>query len=237
MSLYSCHGWSPRSRAPCPHGHVHGGRSSARDSRLDARDAGVGGACKAKEPAARGAPVGLAIRPHPLPRGPTRIATQQAVLIADSNLPLKFVAVYEEWRANKARCGAPAKGIYCPQVGGVSCGYKSMCGFWYGGFIKYLNSSYESVLRIDDDCEVDADQPNPMLGLHDVDFCSPTLCHQDGSTCLHGRPVAAFKKFGPSIFGTDASLLVGGKYGEERTGSMHLHVTAGIGPRTAMCFG
>ena len=47
--------------------------------------------------------------------GPLVSATQQAVLIADSNLPLKFVAVYEEWRANKARCGAPAKGIYCPK--------------------------------------------------------------------------------------------------------------------------
>ena len=155
--------------------------------------------------------------------GPLVSATQQAVLIADSNLPLKFVAVYEEWRANKARCGAPAKGIYCPQVGGVSCGYKSMCSFWYGGFIKYLNSSYESVLRIDDDCEVDADQPNPMLGLRDVDFAAPLYVRKMDRPAYMEGMVAAFKKFGPSIFGTDASLLVGGKYGE---GTNRKHASA-----------
>ena len=50
-------------------------------------------------------------------------------------------------------------------------GYKAMCAFWYAGFAAYMRS-YSFALRIDDDCILDDDQPDPVLAMGHTAFAS-----------------------------------------------------------------
>jgi len=46
-------------------------------------------------------------------------------------------------------------------------GYRAMCLFWFHDFVEYLDG-FDEVMRIDDDCYLDPDQPEPSLGDQDV---------------------------------------------------------------------
>jgi len=74
---------------------------------------------------------------------------QQKYLTYKSKLALEFIDVSEDFKWE-----TPGASKYCSQTQlseSFSTGYKSMCRFWLGGFIRYT-STYDFVVRLDEDC-------------------------------------------------------------------------------------
>jgi hypothetical protein len=73
----------------------------------------------------------------------------QAVLKKQTGLNLLFRNVHEEFQWDRA-----VVSVICYSTSlseSFSLGYKSMCRFWFDGFLKYADE-YEYIVRIDEDC-------------------------------------------------------------------------------------
>lgn len=75
-------------------------------------------------------------------------------------------------------------------VSEFSMGYRAMCLFWFDDFISYLDG-YSEVMRIDDDCFMDADQHEPTFCDTDV-FATSYIQGCDDARFVDGM-VSLFK--------------------------------------------
>ena len=106
-----------------------------------------------------------------------------------SPMNLRFVSVkslFDRFCLNRKQSSYNKHIETCPgnvRSSSVSCGYKTMCYFWYIGFIEHV-SMYKYVLRVDDDCILDRDQPDPLSIVDDVDFAAALLVKKMDSPAL-----------------------------------------------------
>jgi len=93
------------------------------------------------------------------------------------NLPIIFIDVSQEFD----NCLNKTIGIYSKSTinnQGFTFGYKCMCRFWFGAFIKYTNN-YKYVIRIDEDCYIYSfphDTLNNLL-LNNIYFSTGLVLH------------------------------------------------------------
>jgi hypothetical protein len=119
-------------------------------------------------------------------------------------LVLKFVSVAEVFRK---QCRSPSstynKAIdLCPRdyrTTTTSCGYKTMCYFWFIAFTRYL-PNYKSILRVDDDCVLAPDQRDPIEYMRGYDFGAFFVPKMDRPGVMRGMI---------STFDTSASNFTG----------------------------
>jgi hypothetical protein len=86
-------------------------------------------------------------------------AQQQSYILNHSSIKLMFVSVaslFEESRGCESITSDK-----CPQNSTFSCGYKTMCRFWFCDFPE-LCKGYEYVLRVDEDVVLEENSPDPF---------------------------------------------------------------------------
>ena len=84
-------------------------------------------------------------------------------------LRLRFVSIRQTFELRKARAAqimqlggtTRSREHGCDPVLAQGPGYKAMCDFWYAGFLRYTQT-YTHMLRIDEDCVLEDDQPDPF---------------------------------------------------------------------------
>ena len=97
-------------------------------------------------------------------------------------LRLRFISMERFWNASRAIVAARpledrAAWAQCPPSAlslRVSIGYKIMCLFHFGEFLRWF-TAYEYVLRIDEDCVLLPGQPDPALEAHGFALAAPSI--------------------------------------------------------------
>lgn len=109
------------------------------------------------------------------------------------SLQLQFISVRDFFDPTKLRAtaiveagGTPNSRAYgCDPVQAQGSGYKAMCAFWYASFSRYTKK-YSHLLRIDEDCVIDAAQPDPLVSLRAADIAASTYWSRDSADLSKG---------------------------------------------------
>jgi len=79
-----------------------------------------------------------------------------------------------------------------------SYGYKTMCYFWFVGFLRYCQS-YSNILRIDEDCFLEPNQEDPAISVKNAVFASPFTQGMDNSNLIIGMKKLFTSFIGKSV--------------------------------------